>query len=167
MREILDLERYPLDRPGTKAWLDLVGKCRSDLVADGMFNLDGLVRPEALQRIVAEIQPVMDTLSFVHKRKHNIYFRKEVPGLEAGHPALAMVETVNHTVCADQISQGLLMWIYEWSPFITFVSAAMRKDALFPMGDALARVNVMAYRDGETLNWHFDRSEFTLSLIHI
>jgi 2OG-Fe(II) oxygenase superfamily len=26
-------------------------------------------------------------------------------------------------------------------------------------------VNVMAYRDGETLNWHFDRSEFTTTLL--
>jgi predicted 2-oxoglutarate/Fe(II)-dependent dioxygenase YbiX len=33
------------------------------------------------------------------------------------------------------------------------------------MRDALARVNVMAYRDGEALNWHFDRSEFTTTLL--
>ncbi len=33
------------------------------------------------------------------------------------------------------------------------------------MRDALARANVMAYRDGETLNWHFDRSEFTTTLL--
>jgi len=26
-------------------------------------------------------------------------------------------------------------------------------------------VNVMAYRDGEALNWHFDRSEFTTTLL--
>jgi hypothetical protein len=36
---------------------------------------------------------------------------------------------------------------------------------LFPAQDALARVNVMAYRDGEALNWHFDRSEFTTTLL--
>ncbi len=41
----------------------------------------------------------------------------------------------------------------------------MDKDALYPMRDALARVNVMAYRDGEALNWHFDRSEFTTTLL--
>jgi hypothetical protein len=42
------------------------------------------------------------------------------------------VETINHTVCVDQV---------------------------------LARVNVMAYHDGEALNWHFDRSEFTTTLL--
>jgi hypothetical protein len=57
------------------------------------------------------------------------------------------------------------MWIYEWAPFIHFLSTVMDKTALYPMRDALARVNVMAYRDDETLNWHFDRSEFTTTLL--
>jgi predicted 2-oxoglutarate/Fe(II)-dependent dioxygenase YbiX len=26
-------------------------------------------------------------------------------------------------------------------------------------------LNVMAYRDGESLNWHFDRSEFTTTIL--
>jgi hypothetical protein len=165
MHDILDLERYPLDRPGTPEWNALVTRCKADLVKDGMFNLEGLVKTAALAKTVAEIQPVMDTLSFVHKRSHNIYFRKEIPELAADHPALVKVDTINHTVCADQISQSTIMWIYEWSPFIMFLGATMGKDALYPMRDALARVNVMAYRDGETLNWHFDRSEFTTTLL--
>ncbi len=165
MRQILDLDRYPLDRPGSPGWETLVQRCRADLVRDGMYNLEGLVRPDALERAVAELRPVIDTLSFTHRRRHNIYFRKEIPGLAADHPALAMTETVNHTVCADQILQAVPLWIYEWSPFITFLAATMDKDALYPMRDALARVNVMAYRDGEALNWHFDRSEFTTTLL--
>ena len=165
MRQILDLDRYPLDRPGSPGWETLVQGCRADLVRDGMYNLEGLVRPEALERAVAELRPVIDTLSFTHRRRHNIYFRKEIPGLAADHPALAMTETVNHTVCADQIMQAVPLWIYEWSPFITFLAATMDKNALYPMRDALARVNVMAYRDGEALNWHFDRSEFTTTLL--
>ena len=72
MRHILDLDRYPLDQPGTPAWEALVAKCRADLAKDGMYNLPGFVRAEALRRAVDEIRPVMDTLSFTHKRRHNI-----------------------------------------------------------------------------------------------
>lgn len=165
MHDILDLARYPLDRPGTDEWQTLVDRCKSDLASDGMFNLEGLVKPAALAKAVGEVQPVMDTLSFVHKRSHNIYFRKDIPELAADHPALVKVDTINHTVCADQILQSAVMWIYEWAPFIVFLAATMGKDALYPMRDSLARVNVMAYRDGETLNWHFDRSEFTTTLL--
>jgi len=165
MHHIFDLDRYPLHQPGTAAWTSLVAKCRAELAREGMYNLEGLVRPEALAKAIAEIRPVMDTLSFTHTRRHNIYFKKDIPGLAAGHPALETNQTTNHTVCADQIMQSVPLWIYEWSPFITFLAATMDKDALYPMRDALARVNVMAYRDGEALNWHFDRSEFTTTLL--
>jgi alkylated DNA repair dioxygenase AlkB len=165
MRDILDLDTFPLDRPGTPAWAALVDRCKADLGRDGMYNLEGLVRPEALARAIAEVKPVMDTLSFVHRRRHNIYFKKEIPGLPPDHPALRTVETINHTVCADQIPQSVPLWIYEWAPFIHFLAATMEKQSLYPMRDPIARVNVMAYRDGEGLNWHFDRSEYTTTLL--
>lgn len=165
MRDILDLDRYPLDRPGSQQWQALVAQCRADLAKDGMFNLEGLVKPAALARAMAEIKPVMETLSFVHKRSHNIYFKKDVPGLKPDHPALRLVDTINHTVCGDQIPQSVPVWIYEWPQFAVFLAATMEKDTLFTMRDPLARVNVMSYREGEALNWHFDRSEFTTTLL--
>lgn len=165
MKNILDLDRYPLDKPGSTEWFALVETCQVDLVKDGMFNLEGFVKSVALTRAVDELKPIIDTLAFVHKRSHNIYFKKEIQGLAADHPALIMTETVNHTVCYDQIPNSIPAWIYEWPPFIVFLAAVMKKEALFPMRDALARVNVMTYRDGEQLNWHFDRSEFTTTLL--
>jgi hypothetical protein len=165
MRDILDLDTFPLDRPGSAPWLDLVQTCRADLASNGMFNLEGFVKTEALTRAMAELRPVMETLSFVHKRSHNIYFRKDVPGLSPGHPALRLVDTVNHTICYDQIPLSVPAWIYEWPQFAVFLAATMEKDTLFTMRDPLARLNVMSYREGEALNWHFDRSEFTTTLL--
>lgn len=165
MHHILNLELYPLHQPGSVAWSALVEKCQTDLAHDGMFNLEGFVKPEALNNAVSELRPIIDTLAFVHKRRHNIYFKKEILGLAADHPALTMTETVNHTVCYDQIPNSIPAWIYEWPPFIVFLAATMKLEFLFPMRDSLARINVMIYRDGEQLNWHFDRSEFTTTLL--
>ena len=165
MNHILNLDQYPLHKPGSKSWLQLVEKCQAELAKDGMFNLEGFVKPEALTKAVEELKPIIDTLAFVHKRRHNIYFKKEIPDLEPDHPALTMTDTINHTVCYDQIPNSLPAWIYEWPPFIVFLAAVLKKDALFPMRDPLARLNVMSYRDGEQLNWHFDRSEFTTTLL--
>ena len=36
---------------------------------------------------------------------------------------------------------------------------------MFTMRDPSARMNVMRYGNGEALNWHFDRSEFTTTLL--
>ncbi len=164
--DILDLDHYPLDRPGSAAYEALIQRCKADLVRKGMFNLEGLIRATVLSRAVAELKPVIDSKSFVHRREHNIYFKKEVPGLAPGHPALRTVTTINHTICADQMpADAMVLQIYEWPEMAAFLAKTMDKPALYTMPDPLARVNVMEYRDGEALNWHFDRSEFTTTLL--
>jgi hypothetical protein len=165
MHDILDLDRYPLDRLDSPEGIALVARCKADLAAHGMFNLGHLLMPCALTRAVTEVKPVLDSASFTHRRSHNIYFRNQLPGLAPDHPALKLCETVNHTICADQIPGSTLMRLYEWPPFAAFLAAVMEKQDLYTMADPLARLNVMAYRDGEALNWHFDRSEFTTTLL--
>jgi hypothetical protein len=165
MQDILNLDRYPLDSPGTPEWTALVDRCRADLARDGMFNLEGLMRSEAVSRSVGEVTPVLDTSAFTHKRAHNIYFKKQIPGLAPDHPALKLFETSNQTICADQIPESLLVRLYQWPHLAGFLTAAMDKPALYPMDDPIACANVMRYSEGEALNWHFDRSEFTTTLL--
>ncbi|MEO0923905.1 MAG: 2OG-Fe(II) oxygenase, partial [Pseudomonadota bacterium] len=85
--------------------------------------------------------------------------------MPSGHPALTEFETSNQTICADQIGQTAVIRLYEWTPFTHFVAAVMDKSELFTMYDPLARVNVMSYHEGQSLSWHFDRSEFTTTLL--
>jgi hypothetical protein len=165
MIEILNLDRYPLDREGSPEWKALVDKSIADLEATGMFNLEEFVLPGIAQKAASEIAPLMATQSYTHKRVHNIYFQPEIPELATDHPALRKVETINHTICADQIANSLVLSIYEYAPFARFLAATMGKQSLHTMQDPLARANVMSYRQGEALNWHFDRSEFTTTLL--
>jgi len=165
MKDILDLDRYPLDREGSPEWRRLVDTSVAALEADGMFNLEGFLRPGVAEKAVGEIQPVMAARSHVHKRMHNIYFKPDLPELAPDHPALRKVETISHTVCADQIPGTTVLAVYEYEPLLRFLAAAMGKTKLHVMQDPLARTNVMAYRAGEALNWHFDRSEFTTTLL--
>lgn len=165
MHDILDLGRYPLHEPDSPAGLALVEACRRDLARDGMFNLAGFVRPEALATCVGEVGPVLAEAAYEHRQTHNIYFRTDIEGLAADHPALKRAETSNRKICADQIPHSVLVRIYEWPPMAAFLAAVMDKARLHVMADTLARVNVMSYRDGEALNWHFDRSEFTTTLL--
>lgn len=165
MRDILDLERYPIDRLDTAPAMAIVDRCRAGLAAEGMFNLEGLVRLDAIERCAAELRPRLASDAFTHKRQHNVYFLKEVAGLAPHHPALQTVETVNHTLCGDQIRNTVICDIYEWTPLADFLAAVMDMPKLHLMDDPLARVNVMGYRAGEALNWHFDRSQFTTTLL--
>ena len=165
MRSILDLERWPVDALDGGRGRAVVARCRDALRDAGMFSLDALIRPEALRAAIDEVEPLLDTASFTHARDHNIYFDDDIEGLEDDHPALGRQTTVNHTICGDQIPGSTIARIYEWRPLIDFLAAAMEKPRLYPMADPLGRINVMAYRAGERLNWHFDRAEFTVTLL--
>ena len=55
--------------------------------------------------------------------------------------------------------------LYEWGPFASFLAASMGKQNLYPMQDPLAPVNVQISKEGGALNWHFDRSEFTTTIL--
>ena len=165
MQSILDLDRWPVDALDGERGGALAARCRDELAAAGMFSLEALIRPEALRAVVDEVEPLFETASFTHAREHNIYFDDDIGGLEAGHPALSRVTTVNRTICGDQIPASTIARVYEWQPLIDFLAAAMEKPRLHPMADPLGRLNVMAYRAGERLNWHFDRAEFTITVL--
>lgn len=165
MDGIVDLERYPLDQPGSASWQRLVDVCRRRLAAEGVVNLPGFLCERARVAAVGELTPLLAGEAFRHARAHNIYFQDTIAGLHADHPALTRFETVNHTVCGDQMPGAIVVRLYEWPAFAHFLAAVMDKPALYTMDDPLARVNVMGYGDGEALNWHFDRAEFTTTLL--
>jgi hypothetical protein len=163
MEDIIDLDRYPIHQPDAMALL--AAQCREELRQTGMFNLDGFVRPAALQAAVEQVAPLAAHDSYTHQRKHNVYFLREVPGLAEDHPALTRFQTINHTVCGDQLRDNPITRIYEWKPLHAFIASVIGIAELFPMDDPIARLNVMEYRPGEALNWHFDRSRYTTTLL--
>lgn len=162
---IVDLELYPLDDKQGERYAELVSRCRRDLARGGMFNLEGFMKPAAIDATLAHALPKFDTDAFRHERRHNVYFKKVIPGVPEDSPLYTEFETSNLTLCGDQVDTTPVTALYEWQPFVTFLADVMDMDALFPMDDPLARLNVMAYREGQGLNWHFDRSEFTTTLL--
>ncbi len=165
LQAILDLETFPVDQPESSAYAGLVDRCRTDICAHGLCNLEGFLRPQAASKIATVLEPEFETNAFRHARRHNIFFKKSVPGLATDDPALTEFETVNHTLCEDQLAGTLISALYHWPAMARFLADVMAKSAIFPMRDPLAGVNAMAYGDGEALNWHFDRSEFTVTLL--
>ena len=163
--ELLNLSNFPLHEPESEAYHQLVERCKADLERSGLFNLEGFLKRQAAARAVEQVSGDVQNQAFTHRREHNIYFLPEVEGLAADHPALKKFETVNHTLSGDQIPDCIVLQVYQWQPFINFLADVMNKPRLHRMDDALAAVNVMSYRDSEALNWHFDRSEFTTTLL--
>jgi hypothetical protein len=164
MNKLVNLEKYPLDRLDSSAGQRLVAQCIDDLEHKGMFTLKGFMRREIIDEILPDLLQKIKHESFLHTREHNIYFSDDLADIPVDHPALARVKTINHTLCGDQLAEPLLA-VYRWSGLTEFLARVMDKPRLYPMDDPLACANILGYYEGEGLNWHFDRSEFTTTLL--
>jgi hypothetical protein len=164
---LIDVEHYPLHLAGTAAYARLLRRCRNELAEHGTYDLGGFLRPDAISRAVSEMRPLIDEASFLHDRTHNVWFlpAHDVAGVLADHPSLREMRTSNRTVCADQMTDTVVLAVYEWAPLREFIAATVGVSQLHLMADPLARANVMSYGDGQALNWHFDRAEFTTTLL--
>ncbi len=159
---LIDTERYPLDAPDGTRWAELVAAGRRELAATGSFNLDRFLRADPLARAVAEIEPAMASGAHHHKTRHNIYFSDEDDGDAATARSL---QSSHWTLAGDQLRAGVLRRVYEWAGLQHFLAGLFDKPRLYPMADPLACLNAMSYGDGDGLAWHFDRSQFTVTLL--
>lgn len=150
---------------GTAAYPAFLQQCQEKLDSAGLVDLPGFVPPDALAADIATVSERMKTEAFRHVRTHNIYFQDDIAGLPADHPALRRCQTSHLTLCADQLAQTHVGALYRSAPLRAFLADLMGKSALYEMADPLAAVNVMRYGAGEALNWHFDRSEFTITVL--
>ncbi len=55
--------------------------------------------------------------------------------------------------------------IYASDEVLAFVAAALEKDVLHRSADPLDGVNMTVYEQGDELGWHFDQSEFSVTLM--
>jgi hypothetical protein len=51
LADVIDVERYPIDRLESPQGQDLVARCRRELAAVGASDLEGFIRPAAVASV--------------------------------------------------------------------------------------------------------------------
>ena len=54
--------------------------------------------------------------------------------------------------------------LYEWEELLQFVAAILGLDVIHPYADPLGALNLAVMGDGDELQWHFDQTDFVVSL---
>ena len=83
--DTIDLERYPIDQPGTAAFYRLMADCDADLAATGACVLDGFMKPDGLPAVVAEVEPYLGN-AFYKTKSHSPYLIKDDGAFGPDHP---------------------------------------------------------------------------------
>ena len=166
LADLVALDRYPVDRLESREGLALVEGCREALRARGAARLDGFLRPEAVERLVADARELA-SLGYPNDDVHNAYFDEEIDeALPADHPRRILVRSAQKAVAMDLLPPSFgARAVYESDAITRFVAAALEKDVLYRSADPLDGCNMTVYEEGDELGWHFDQSEFSVTLM--
>ncbi len=165
LRDIVDLDRYPLADPASSGFADLIDRARRDLAAVGACALPGFVRPEAIARIVAQVEP-KQALAFHKTKQHNVYLDADDPAYPEDHPRNAKEVTTSATLGFHHLGDvDEFTSLYGSPGFVHFVAQSLGYDTLYAYEDRVSPVNVLYYPPGTSLGWHFDNATFTTTLM--
>ncbi len=163
--EIIDFGRYPLADLGSGRGRALLERCRRDLRRDGACQLDRLLLPDAVSAVVDEALP-LKAKAFRTKAVHNVYF-VDVP-LEAAEDdvRLVMMRSAKRSLSWRHIGgTSPLRTLYEWDGLLSFLREVFELPALYRDADPDGACSVMFYDEHDELGWHFDNSEFSITLM--
>jgi hypothetical protein len=165
IEEIVDLDRYPIAELSAAPARQLVQRCRSELRSRGACQLEGFMRPDAVQAVVADAR-LLEGLAHRMESTHNAYFENDDPGLPADDPRRLRVRSSKGAIGWNRIGpQSPLRSLYDWDGLTEFIGAAVDVAALHRDADPVGACSVMLYDDGDELGWHFDNSEFAVTLM--
>ncbi len=155
---------YPIHELASDAGRALVERCRADMAVSGALALVGFLTDEAVALLAAEAE-ALEPLAHPYAAEHTVYFAPADDSLAPDHPGRQMVRSAKRGVPYDCIPRGaLLRTLYEWDALLEFVGAILGEPVLYRHGDALAALNINVHGAGEELGWHFDRTDFAITL---
>jgi hypothetical protein len=160
--DVVDLERYPIEQLSSP----LVEHCRGTLRSQGALKLDGFVRPDAVEQMVADARAAASQ-GYANDATHNAYFDDEIDeSLPEDHPRRILVRSAQKAVAMDLLPPSFApRVVYDSDEMLRFVAAVLEKDELYRSADPLDGCNLTVYEERDELGWHFDQSEFSVTLM--
>jgi alkylated DNA repair dioxygenase AlkB len=164
--DVVDLDRYPIHQLDTERGRAFVAVCKAELDATGVCNLEGFIRPGAVARMV-ELADELAEKAWPMDRTHTVYFERPDESVDEGDPRRRQVRSAKHGIAYDCIpGEAPVRRLYESDDLTAFIAAVLGKEVLYRSADPLDAFQVTTFYPGEELGWHFDRSEFSMTVMY-
>ena len=156
--DLVDTDRYDLDDQRLRA------SCLEQFLAEGICVLPGFLRPAAVDALVRESDALAPS---AHRSATTATVQ-----LAAGEPSLpeddlrritldSSVEVVGYHLLPTDSSMRSL---YESDELLDFISGCLGVARLHRYADPFGALNLAIMRDGDRLGWHFDMTDFVVSI---
>jgi alkylated DNA repair dioxygenase AlkB len=168
---LVNASAHPIDELESAAGRALLTHCHSMLEQQGFVALPGFLTPSAVASMLEETRALeAQSVGFYSTEDHNIFLSEEgdasTRSLPQDHPRRMMQSSSKLLFAADQLpSDSALREVYRWPPLLRFVRAALCQPSLHLSVDPMGAYYLNVFDRGDQLGWHFDNSEFSVSLV--
>jgi hypothetical protein len=163
---LIDRARYPidaLDGPGGRA---LIAECRAQLGATGACVLPGFLDAGAVAAAAAEAARLVPLAHRTPDSRSTCYLAPPDEGFPPAHPMRRLQTTSVGAIAYDLIPPGAtIRALYESATVLGFVAAVLGVARLYRYADPLGALNIAVMIEGEHLLWHFDQTDFVVSIL--
>jgi hypothetical protein len=141
-----------------------VERGRKQMHATGACELPGFVRPVALPQFVEDARRLA-ALAHRSGGLGTVYLGFPDETFAADHPRQWLGNYGVGAVAYDLFpTDSVIRQLFEWEELRTFVAAILGLDTIYPYADPLGALNLAVMGEGDELQWHFDQTDFVVSL---
>ncbi len=141
-----------------------VSEGRAQMAATGACEIPGFVRADALPAFVDDARR-LESVAFRSGGLGTVYLGFPDESFPLDHPQQWLGQYDLAAVAYDLFPAGSpTRRLYEWPELTRFVAAILGLDEIYPYADPLGALNLAVMTDNDQLQWHFDQTDFVVSL---
>ena len=163
--EMVNLARYPIADLDSTEGVRFAERCRQQYLETGLCMLPDFITDAAHRILTAEANSISGKAYFC-KSTHNAYLTDDDNNLPPDDVTRRQEQTYVGSVAYDQIGEETkLRQLYCWDPLKDFIGYVLGKSEFYRFADPLGACSINVFVEGGEHGWHFDESEFTVTLM--
>lgn len=161
---LVDLSRYPLLDPEGAVMASVLAAARGQMTEIGAAEFPGFLSSAGLAVGLADAED-LTSVAWRSEGYGTAYLGAPDTSQPEGHPRRYFDRAAVGVVAYDQFpAESPLRCLYEWEPLLGFVEAVLGRGPLHRYADPLGALNLAVMAEGDELQWHFDMTDFVVSL---
>lgn len=161
---LIDLGRYPLLEPDSETYRAVVERARRQMRENGAAEIEAFVSGAGVAALVADAD-MLAPRAHASGGQGTAYLEFPDFSLPEDHPRLHFADYRVRAVAYDITPlDSPLRLLYEWDPLKDLIEAVLDRGAIHRYADPFGALNLAVMGDGDQLQWHFDQTDFVVSL---
>jgi len=137
----------------------------SKLEKDGILIFNSFIGTDGLKTLQDEANDLKKH-SYRSSSEYNVYISEYDNTFSSDSPRNRIMSTSKKCIPNDLIPKdSILQRLYDSSFLKDFFCELLDKENLYPYEDSLSSININYYDKGDALGWHFDNSDYTITLL--